>query len=310
MKKELQNRNILELFAPAKINLTLEVLGKRSDGFHEIRSVVTAISLGDTVKISLTHGTFPERADKAISLTSDHAGLSCGADNTCYKAALAMLDAFKFAGGREVGVDIRIQKRIPLAGGLGGSSTDAAAVILGLNSLLGLSMDREQLLSIAARIGSDTPFFILGGMAIIAGRGERVASLSEGSLSYPLAIVLPNNRQWLAKDSYAKLPQEIFQRRKGSGAERNRSEEMALAIKNGEMQSVPTLLHNDLELSKNTDIMYIEGIKRDLLEHGAVAALMSGSGPTVYGMFEDNKILARAAKKLSALHRVIALPFN
>ena len=310
MREELQSRTALELFAPAKVNLTLEVIGKRSDGFHEIRSVMTVIPLGDTVKIALNHKVSPERGDEMIRLTSDQADLSCGPDNTCYKAALIMLEAFKSGGGREVGVDIRIEKRIPLAGGLGGSSTDAAAVIRGLNRLLKLKMSRRQLLEYAARVGSDAPFFILGGMAFVSGRGERVLSLSGSALPYALAIVLPGEKKWLAKDSYEQLPKDFFQGGKKNGKRINLSKEITSAIKKGEMSAVPPLLHNDLELSKNTDIMYIEGIKRDLLMHGAIAALMSGSGPAVYGIFANNKTLAAAAKKLSVAHKIISLPFN
>ncbi len=153
------------VFAPAKVNLTLEVLGKREDGYHEIASVMQAISLFDTLTFS--------QSDH-VRVATDVPELE-GEDNLVYRAAELLRDTFGVSDGAE----IRLSKEIPLAAGLGGGSSDAASTLLGLDRLWGLGLGQTKLKELAARLGSDVPFFVTGGTAQVGGRGERVSSLRQ-----------------------------------------------------------------------------------------------------------------------------------
>ena len=148
---------------PAKVNLTLEVLGKRDDGYHEIASVMQAVSLFDTLTLSLAED---------VQLIADVPELGTR-DNLVYRAA----ELIKRVKRVDEGVEIRLNKGIPIAAGMGGGSSDAAATLLGLNLLWGLSLDTKELEGLAAQLGSDVPFFLSGGSALAEGRGERITPL-------------------------------------------------------------------------------------------------------------------------------------
>jgi 4-diphosphocytidyl-2-C-methyl-D-erythritol kinase len=166
----------LELSAAAKVNLTLEVLGRRGDGYHEVRTVMQTIDLADRVAL--------EECD-AIELTTKAPGVPTDSTNLAMKAALALRDAARI----EHGVRIALDKRIPVAGGLGGGSTDAAAVLLGLNRLWRLRWPLARLEEIAVTLGMDVPFFLRGGAALGTGRGECLKPLQTVGLS--LVLVSP-----------------------------------------------------------------------------------------------------------------------
>ena len=162
----------LELIAPAKLNLVLEVTGRRSDGYHEIASVMQTIDLADTVRL-----------EAAASIEIDVVGEELlgvpreGPRNLAYAAAHALAEA---AGNTDLGVRIELEKRIPAGMGLGGGSSDAAAVLRGLNRLWELNLDPEALAALAASVGSDVPFFVSGGAALVGGRGEQVDLIPDG----------------------------------------------------------------------------------------------------------------------------------
>ena len=149
--------------APAKVNLTLEVLGKREDGYHEIASVMQTISLFDILTFSLSD---------EVKVTTDVPELE-GKDNLVYRAAMLLRET----SGVSAGAEIRLDKQIPLAAGLGGGSSDAAATLLGLGRLWGLELGEGELKGLAAQLGSDVPFFLTGGTALVEGRGERVSNV-------------------------------------------------------------------------------------------------------------------------------------
>ncbi len=175
-------RVTLTIPAYAKVNLTLEVIGRRADGYHDIVSIMQSVSLHDTLTL--------EPADE-ITLDADLPGVAT-ADNLAYRAALLLAET----SGAGQGAKIALQKSIPVAAGLGGGSSDAAAVIVALNRLWGLRMTDEDMIEIAARLGSDAPFFIRGGTAMVSGRGERVRPLPPADPAWLVllcpAIPIPN----------------------------------------------------------------------------------------------------------------------
>lgn len=293
----------LTLGALAKINLTFEILGKRPDGYHELRSVVTTIPLCDTVTLSLET---PKNASSGnLRIKANNAGLPTDDKNTCFKAVLAFDNELKKSGKPDIlsrySVDVHINKKIPVAGGLGGSSTDAAAVIMGINRLLGLEASREKLVEIANRVGSDLGSFVHGGITLQEGRGDMVFPISAEPLDLPLLLIV-SNEKWETKDAY-----RLFDAQ-GKGGNKKAATAMLTALKEKNPEKVSSLLYNDLELSQNTDSNYIEKVKSDLKKFRALGTLMSGSGPTVYGVFSSNESLAEAEKELSAKYQVLAIP--
>ncbi len=165
--------------APAKVNLTLEVLGRREDGYHEIASVMQAISLFDTLTFSLADG---------LKVITDVPGLDTS-DNLVYRAAMLL----RQATGVPAGAAIRLSKEIPLAAGLGGGSSDAAATLLGLNRLWQLRLSEDRLKDMAAQLGSDVPFFLRGGTALVEGRGEQVTIVKAPPTLW-LLLAFPSHR--------------------------------------------------------------------------------------------------------------------
>ena len=283
----------ITLNAPGKINLTFEILGKRTDGYHEIRSVVTTIPLFDSVTIGLE--TASEDVGESVRISCDNGDVPTDKENTCFKAVNELKKKIANTGKSKIldnhCVSIHIQKRIPVAGGLGGSSTDAATVILGLNVLLDLGLSRENLLRVANRVGSDLGSFIYGGTTLQEGRGDIITPISREPLTFPLLLVF-SPEKWECKDSYQKFRIEKKNRRE------NLSDPVIAAIKNNKAAQIGSLLYNDLELSENTNRDYVDSVKNGLIESGAIGSLMSGSGPTVYGIYPDNKTLAAAEAKL------------
>ena len=165
--------------APAKVNLTLEVLGKRPDGYHEIASVMQTISLFDILTFS---------PSDEVKVTTDVPELE-GEDNLVYRAAMLLRDT----SGVSAGAEIHLDKQIPLAAGLGGGSSDAAATLLGLDRLWSLGLGEEELKELAAQLGSDVPFFVTGGIALVGGRGERVSNVKTPPTLW-LVLAFPDHR--------------------------------------------------------------------------------------------------------------------
>ncbi len=192
----------ITISSPAKLNLFLEVLGRRPDGFHEIKTVMQEIDLADRVRIRLQpaaaeSGQPPIRVEcrrdsRAMFRSSEP--LPCGAQNIAFRAAEAMMKRAAAACARRLArkaVHIRISKRIPLASGMGGGSSNAAATLIGLDKLLGLRLSRRSLLSLSAGLGSDVPFFLRGGMAVCAGRGEKTRQLEVAGVLHFVILVPP-----------------------------------------------------------------------------------------------------------------------
>lgn len=262
--------------AYAKINLGLDVLRRREDGYHEVKMVMQTISLHDVL-------TFEETEQAGIVLvTDDRPELPEDAqDNLVYKAARLVCETF----GIEKGVRITLEKNIPIAAGMAGGSTDAAAVFHGLNELWGLSMSTERMQELAVRLGADIPYCIMGGTALSEGIGEKLTPLP----SPPDAVVLIAKPQISVSTKYVYENLHADQLRQHPDIDG-----MVAAIREGSLAGITGRMENVLETVTQTSYPVIGQIKEMMLKEGAMNSLMSGSGPTVFGIF-DNKEKAEAA---------------
>jgi 4-diphosphocytidyl-2-C-methyl-D-erythritol kinase len=259
------------VFVPAyaKINLTLAVLGKRADGYHDLSSVMQTISLHDTLRLT------PNRAGQ-ITARSDSAELNTP-DNLALRAAMALRET---AGDASLGAEIELLKAIPSPGGLGGGSSDAASVLLALDALWQTRLPHERLAELAATLGSDVPYFLSGGAALIAGRGEHVAPLPDAQSLWLVLARPPVNVSTAAV--YRALSPANY-------ATTEDTEAIVQAIQQGEPLPLEHL-SNSLEAPVMRDYPQIAATRDALLASGAPLVRMSGSGPTLYtpfGALED-----------------------
>jgi len=253
----------LHLESPAKVNLRLEILKKRGDGYHELRTVMQKISLHDTLHFSLKKG-------KGISITTDNPNLPVGKKNLVYKAVQSMLKGSGYQGG----VDINIQKRIPLGAGLGGGSSNVATTMKALNQLLGLNLPWKRLMEMGLEIGADVPFFFLKGAAIGSGIGEQLKKKELPTLWY--VLIYPNfevSTRWAYQNFVLTNQQFHFN--------------LHRFLKTSE--GISHLLFNHLEEVVSRKYPQIGIMKNLLFSAGALGTLMTGSGPTVFGLFQDDK---------------------
>ena len=252
----------LVLRTSAKVNLALEVLGKRGDGYHEIATVLQAVDLFDRLTM--------ETAD-TLSLHVDDPELPTDEGNLVMRAARLL----QKTAGIEKGAQLRLQKRIPVAAGLGGGSSDAAATLLGLNRLWGLRWPRARLQELAVELGMDVPFFLGTGRAVARGRGERLQALPGGG---GYALVLVNPRTPLStREIYGRVPA-------GWHAEPAGTERVIEALRRRNVAALAAALTNNLERVVEPVLPVIGRMKAALLAAGALGAIMSGSGPTVFGL--------------------------
>ena len=270
----------LRLSSPAKINLFLNVLFKRKDGYHEIETLFERISLSDELVL------VPSRS--GIKITSDSKKLPKGPGNIAYRAAKLLKDRF----GIRKGIVIKIKKRIPIAAGLGGGSSNAASVLLGLNRVWRLGLSKKELLSMGAKLGSDVPFFILETpFALGRGRGEILRKIKP-----------PRKKIWhcLVKPSFSISTQAAYRGLKTSSLTPKKADVRMLfhSIHKGDLKSLSELLINSLERTLNKRVMAILKIKKELMRRGALGCLLSGSGPTVFGVFPSQKTASSAARSL------------
>lgn len=256
----------ISLNAYAKVNLALEVIGKRRDGYHEVAMVMQSVSLCDSVALSL--------CDAGITVCCDRADLPCDETNLAYRAAALLRQECGAPGG----VRVELAKRIPLAAGLAGGSSDAAAVLRGLNRLWRLSLSRNELEALAARLGSDVPFCLWGGTALATGRGEILEPLEDFS-GYGVVLVNPPlqvSTAWV----YGNY-------RGGTRPPLPDIRSMRQAIGQRDFPQVAGQLFNDLETVTVPAFPEIGRWKAELSAAGAAGVLMSGSGPTVFALTPD-----------------------
>jgi 4-diphosphocytidyl-2-C-methyl-D-erythritol kinase len=269
----------LFLNAPAKINWFLSVLGKRKDGYHNISSLMQCISIYDNL-------TF-EQAD-TIEVVSD-LDIPPG-DNLVYKAASFLKQYTSYKKGAK----IALHKNIPVSAGLGGGSSDAAYTLSGLNRIWGLGLSNRELSTIGAEIGSDVPFFLNSSFAFVEGKGEKITPLKLNNPAIVLLLVKPSisvSTAW-AYAYFDKL---------NIGELTKKTVDIKLfcqAFLNRDLASLRATLNNDLEKVVIERYPVVGEIKEKLLKNGAIISLMTGSGPTVVGVFESKKAALTAAEKL------------
>lgn len=254
--------------ARAKINLTLDILGKRPDGYHEIEMVMQSIELHDSLEFN--------PAGREIILTVKGADLAPGPDNLVCRAA----ELLRRRGKIKTGAKILLVKAIPIAAGLGGGSADAAAALIALNELWKIGLSLPDLMLLGAQLGSDVPFCLLGGTALAKGRGERLERLSPCP-RLGLVLIKPQFSVSTASVYRAYTP--------GPAVNRPDNRAMADAIRNKDINGIAKNLANALESVTTGMHSEIEQIKAKLIRAGALGVLMSGSGPTVFGLAADTE---------------------
>lgn len=277
----MENRVFRSVTLPAyaKVNLTLDVLGKRPDGYHDLRMVMQSVSLADIIAVT-------EQSGEKIAVRCDRADLPSGPTNIAWRAA----DAFFAATGvPRHGLDIAIEKHIPAQAGMGGGSADGGAVLRVLRDWYAPSMPDAALARIGATAGSDVPFCVLGGAALAEGRGEVLTPLP----ALPDCVIL------LCKPDFGLSTPALFRRVDDvSPLERPDNAAMAGALRRRDLAAVAENLRNVFEEAlTEEERREIEGIKTTMLRGGALNAAMTGSGPTVFGLYADLSA-ARAAEEV------------
>lgn len=253
--------------AYGKVNLTLDVQGRRADGYHLLSSVMQSISLADTITL--------QKAPQGITIQSDHPLVPNDQDNICWRAAQAFLSQ----SGIATGVKIELMKAIPVAAGLGGGSADAAAVLYGLNQLYGTDLSLGKLQTIGLTIGADVPFCLQGGTCLVEGIGEVVTPVEP----------FPQTNIVLVKPEASVSTAEIYKKLDSSSHGGTSTRRLLAFLQGDQSVSLDSVLENALESVTETLVPAVTLWKSRLREHGAVASLMSGSGPTVFGLFESSQ---------------------
>lgn len=264
----------LRLKAMAKINLGLDVLRKREDGYHDLRMIMQSIYLYDQIRIR-------KIPQPGIHVAVNLSYLPVNEDNLVYRAAKLLMDEFEI----KEGIQIRLQKYIPVAAGLAGGSSDAAAVLVGLNQMFELGLTQQELMQRGVRIGADVPYCIMRGTALAEGIGEKLTRLPSAPETYVL----------LAKPAVHVSTQFVYGNLKANELTSHPDIDGQIqAIRDGDLYAMAEKMGNVLETVTIPAHPVIQEIKDCMIQNGAIGAMMSGSGPTVFGLYDDEQ-KARAA---------------
>ena len=259
--------------ALAKINLGLDVVRRREDGYHEVKMVMQTIHLFDRLEMKKTAG--------GITMTTNLSFLPTNENNLVYKAAKLLMDEFQIRDG----IDVKLHKYIPVAAGMAGGSTDAAAVLYGMNRMFELGLSKEELMQRGVKIGADVPYCIMRGTALAEGIGEQLTALPP-MVKCPILI---------AKPQISVSTKFVYENLK--------------LDENTVHPDIDRLVENVLETVTIPNYPVIAEIKEHMMEHGAAGAMMSGSGPTVFGLFDDKEkaVAAYEAMQASGLAKQVYL---
>ncbi|MBC7880837.1 MAG: 4-(cytidine 5'-diphospho)-2-C-methyl-D-erythritol kinase [Anaerolineae bacterium] len=272
--------NSLRLRAAGKINLFLEILGVRPDGYHDLYMVLQSIDLADFVTL---------KPANSLSIHCTHPLVPNDSRNLAWKAAELIQKVY----GITQGIEIWIDKHIPVASGLAGGSADAAAVLVGLNQLWDLGLTQIQLQELAGQLGSDIPFCVVGGTALGLGRGDELTALA---LPKPLHLVVakPKEVQVSTAWAYGTYREKYLPHRL---ADRANAKEMLAALSAGDVHRIAAALHNDLEAPILPAHPEVAALRERFMDNGAIGAMMSGSGSAVFGLalnrFEAENLFER-----------------
>ena len=268
----------LTLECRGKINLAIDVVGKRDDGYHNVEMILQEVGLADRITLSI-------RQDGMIAITTDSAQIPTGEGNLAYRAAVAFFERL----GRKDGVDIHIEKRIPMGAGLGGGSANAAGVLKGLNAMYGKPFSTEVLMQMGEKLGADVPFCVLGGCAMATGIGEILTPLPMPPKGLRCVIAKPEpfvSTKWVYENlDYTKKPDGL------------NVSAVAEGIRKNDMFQICRNAANILESVTIPTYPVVGWLKEGFREAGAVLSLMSGSGSAVFGIFESEEAAQKGVEQ-------------
>ena len=278
--------NKIKINSYSKINLTLNILSRREDGYHEIETIMQSINLADQVIIA--------EEKEGIKIKCNHPEVPVDATSLAYRSAEKIINRY----GVKKGVKIEIEKKIPLASGLAGGSANSATILIGMNKLFSLNLNNKDLRGIGEELGMDVPFFIQNGTALAYQRGEKLTPLS--SINPPLWMIILNpgfniSTNW----AYNNLDLDSIKR------EKNNTKAMLKALKEGKSQEIAKNLFNSFESLIIKKYPEVGRIKNRLIEEGVLGALMSGSGPTVFGITQNKEEALKIYEKLKPEYKLI-----
>lgn len=276
------SNNDISLKALAKINLGLDVVRRREDGYHEVRMIMQTIHLYDRLDIKRTK-------ESGIQIQTNLSFLPVNENNLIYKAAKLLMDEFSITDG----VSVKLDKRIPVAAGMAGGSTDAAAMLFGMNRLFSLGLTKRQLMERGVQIGADVPYCIMRGTALAEGIGEELSQL-------PPMVKCP---VLIAKPSISVSTKFVYQNLKLDDTTIHPDIDRLIDdIRAKNLYDIAAHMGNVLETVTIPNYPVIDEIKKHMLSNGAVGAMMSGSGPTVFGLFDDEDTAKKAYKAMRSSH--------
>lgn len=276
------SKNDISLKALAKINLGLDVVRCREDGYHEVRMIMQTIHLYDRLDIKRTK-------ESGIQIQTNLSFLPVNENNLIYKAAKLLMDEFSITDG----VSVKLDKRIPVAAGMAGGSTDAAAMLIGVNRLFSLGLTKRELMGRGVQIGADVPYCIMRGTALAEGIGEELSPL-------PPMVKCP---VLIAKPSISVSTKFVYQNLKLDDTTIHPDIDRLIDdIKAKNLHDIAAHMGNVLETVTIPNYPVIDEIKKHMLSNGAVGAMMSGSGPTVFGLFDDEDTAKKAYKAMRSSH--------
>ncbi len=270
-----------QIKAYAKINLGLDVLRRLENGYHEVKMVMQTVGIYD--ELTLT------RTEAGITVTTDKEELPTDDNNLIYKAARIMMEEYHLEGG----IHIHLKKNIPIAAGMAGGSTDAAATFKGMNRLYDLDCTLEELMRLGVRVGADVPYCVLGGTALAEGIGEKLTSLNPAPDCYVL----------VAKPDINVSTKYVYEHLDAEGIEEHPDiDGMVEAIWEESLQGILDRMGNVLEHVTVKKYPVIHDLKNRMRELGALNSLMSGSGPTVFGIFVNERLAREAFEKMKKVY--------
>ncbi len=268
----------LEIKAYAKINLGLDVVRRLANGYHEVKMIMQTVGIYDTLTL--------QKTKPGIKVTTDSGEVPADESNLVYKAARLLTDTCQI----KEGIAIHLEKRIPVAAGMAGGSTDAAAVLKGMNTLFSMGLSEEELKMLGVKLGADIPYCIMGGTALAEGIGERLEKLPPA----PDCFLL------IAKPDINVSTKYVYENLKLSEIKKHPDiDGMKEAVKTGSLQGITSRMENVLESVTEEKYPVIKKLKLYMEENGALKALMSGSGPTVFGIYEREEDALAAKEKLT-----------
>ena len=283
----------MKVKAFAKINLCLDVLRRKEDGYHEVEMVMTNVDIADVLEIK-------ELEEKKILLKSDNKDLAMDETNLIYKAIVLL----QKEAGKDFGIELSLEKNIPMEAGMAGGSADAAATLKAVNELFKLNISKDRLLELGASLGADIPFCIMGGTALASGIGEKLKSLKP--LPKMKILIAKPNTGLSTKKVYESLDIENLNK---SGFKHRDVKEMVSVIESDKdektkIKEIADSLNNILELPSIKLLPFIEDIKKTMMDNNCLGCLMSGSGTAVFGIFDNDEDMLRTKKILKEDDRI------